>query len=90
MNVRNQRGRGQGVLSPTPPEKSHNYRVSQQYWSGSPDNLQSYQDSIRRFYVGESSARKQDAVFKWRFDGAPMMAQLNYIGIPSPSKKKTK
>ena len=31
---------------PTPPEKSEKYRVSLQYWSGSPEKSQSYQASI--------------------------------------------
>ena len=37
--------RGQGVR--TPSEKSQKYRVSQQYWSGSPGKSQSCQSSIQ-------------------------------------------
>ena len=45
-HVRIQRGGGGGgggTGGPYPPEKSQKYRVSKQYWSGSPDKLQSYQ-----------------------------------------------
>ena len=35
---------GTGGLNP--PEKSQKYRVSLQYWSGSPEKSQSYQASI--------------------------------------------
>ena len=44
-HARIQRGdRGSGT---PPPEKSQKYRVSQQYWSGSPEKSQSYQAIIQ-------------------------------------------
>ena len=39
--------RGGGAGGPDPPEKSQKYRVSKQYWSGSPEKLQGYKASIQ-------------------------------------------
>ena len=47
-------GRGSG-----PPEKSPKYRVSYQYWSGSPEKSQSYQSE---FDVGPSLVRHHNAI----------------------------
>ena len=58
-----------------PPEKSQKYRISEQYWSGSPDN----DTATKPFKVGPSSARKRNAIempLKWRFAGGPMMVRL--------------
>ena len=41
------RGFREGKGGPYPPEKSHKYRVSLQYWSESPEKSQSYQTSIQ-------------------------------------------
>ena len=59
LHMRVQRG-GQGVR--TPPEKSQKYRVSKQYWSGSPVKLQSYQATKPAFKVGQSLARQRNAI----------------------------
>ena len=50
----------QGVR--TPPEKSQKYRVSKQYWSGSPDKLQSYQATMSAFKVGQSLVRQRNTI----------------------------
>ena len=36
-----------GTGGPDPPEKSQKYRVSKQYWSGSPGKSQNYKASIQ-------------------------------------------
>ena len=52
-HARIQMGEGQGVR---PPEKK--YRVSLQYWSGSPENHKAFRPA---FNVGPSSARQRNA-----------------------------
>ena len=48
-----------GVGGPDPPEKSQNYRVSKQYWSGSPENHKATKPS---FIARPSSARQRNAI----------------------------
>ena len=40
----NPEGWGSGSWVPSPSKKSHSYMVSKQYWSGSPEKSQSYED----------------------------------------------
>ena len=54
---------GQGVQ--TPPKKSQKYRVSQQYWSGSPKNSK----------LGHHQ-HTSETPLKWRFAGVPMMSHV--------------
>ena len=56
---------GVGLVSGPPPEKSQSYRVSQQYWLGSPEKSQIYQCWA---IIGQPAKRY--------FAGWPMMACL--------------
>ena len=47
-----------GDRGPDPTEKSQNYRVSLQYWSGSPEKSQSYQASIPRSAIIGTPAKR--------------------------------
>ena len=63
------------------PEKSQKYRVSLQYWSGSPENHKATKPA---FNVGPSSARQQNAIsmaFCWRTDDGPFIAFLSSIPL---------
>ena len=55
--------RGTGGRNPL--EKSQKYRVSKQYWSGSPDKLQSHQASIQ----------------SWAIIGPPVKRHLNGVSL---------
>ena len=46
-------------LTPPPPEKSQKYRVSQQYWSGSPENHKATKPT---FNFGPLSAHQRKAI----------------------------
>ena len=62
---------GQGGM---PPEKSQKYRVSKQYWSGSPEN---HDTTNPAFNVWPSSARQRNAIlmaFRWWADDGPFIA----------------
>ena len=56
-----------------PPEKSQKYRVSLQYWFGSPKNDKATKPA---FNVGPPSARQRNAIEMRRFAGGPIMAHL--------------
>ena len=59
-HARIQRGdRGSGPPPPPPPEKSQKYRISLQYWTGSPGILKTTKPA---FNVGPSSARQRNAI----------------------------
>ena len=78
----------EGTGGPDPSEKSQKYRVSQQFWSGSPEKPQSYQASISN--VGKSSAGQRDAikmVFRWRANDGPLSV---LFGSSPLIKKKNK
>ena len=69
---------GRVTGGPDPPEKSQKIRVSKQYWSGSPEKSQSYQDSIQCWAIIGPPAKR-------RFAGGPMMTRLYwYFDPPSP------
>ena len=80
---------GTGGPDPLPPEKSQKYRVSWQYWSGSPEN---HKATKPVFDVGPPSARQRNAIrhlyFKRRFAGGPMMTLFCAIWILFPLIKK--
>ena len=82
MGVSRGGGGGQGV--PTHPVKSQKYRVSQEYWSGSPEKPQSYQASIQFWaIIGTPAKHHLNGV------SGPMMAPLKWylLGSSLPSKK---
>ena len=81
-----QRGdRGSGPPPPTP-EKSQKYRISWQYWTGSPEILKTTKPA---FNVGPSLARLRNAiladlrVFRLRADDGPLLV---IFGISLPQK----
>ena len=82
--------KGAGGPDPPPSEKSQKYRVSQRYWSGSPEKHKAAKLASN---VGPSSVRQRNT-FKWRFAGGSMMAHLSWylFGLDpfSPLKKKKK
>ena len=83
LHVWIQRG-GQGVW--IPPEKSLNYRVSLQYWSGSPENHKATKPAVN---VGPSSTHQQNAIhmaFRWRADDGPLIVIFG-SSLQSPTKK---
>ena len=47
---------------PPPPEKSQKYWVAKQYWSVTPDNLQSYQASIQSWPIIGPPAERLNGV----------------------------
>ena len=71
-----------GPPPPPHPEKSQSYRASYQYWSGSPENLQSYQ--ARAFNGHDLGQRRGTGV-----SGHPGKSQLlhRFPGIPAPPGK---
>ena len=76
-HARIQRGGGVGG------ETSQKYRVSWQYWSGSPEQLQRCQANIK---VGPSKARQRNAIymaFCWRADDG------RFIVVNLKTKKKS-
>ena len=81
------RGGGGGVQTP-PPYKLQKYRVSKQYWSGSPKNLLATKPA---FNVEPSSARQRNAIlmaFSWWADDGPLIGVCGYP-LPSSTKKNT-
>ena len=80
-------GGGGGAGGPYPPEKSQKYRVSLQYWSGSPEN---HKTNKSAFNVGPSSARQRNAISmaccRQDYDG-PFLAVFR-SSIPSSTKEK--
>ena len=76
---------GQGVrTSPPPrPEKLQKYRVSLQYWSGSPEKLQL---PIQHSMLGQHRPASETPS-KWRF--APQIVVFGSV-LPHQTKKKTK
>ena len=81
----------QGVRTPLyPPEKSQkNIRFLS---NTGPDPLKSHKATKSAFNVGPTSARQRNAIsIKWRIDGGPMMAQLQwYLDLLSSHKKQEK
>ena len=75
--------------APTPPWKPQKYRVSLQYWSGSPEKSRSYKATKPAFNVWLSSACQRNAIlpasetpFKWRFAGGSMMTSFKcYLAL---------
>ena len=63
LHGRTQKGRGGRGLGPS--EKSQKYRVSLQYWSGSPETSQRYQASI----------------YCWNIIGPPTKRHLNGVSL---------
>ena len=61
--------RGRGYRPPIP-EKSQKYRVSSEYWSGSPEKSQSQHSMLG------NHRHASETPFKWRSAGGPMMASL--------------
>ena len=71
---------------PPPPEKSQKYRVSLQYWSGSPENHKTTEPA---FNVGPSSAHQRNAIlmaFRWRANDGPIKAVFG-LSIPHQLQK---
>ena len=58
---------------PKTPEKSQNYRVSYQNWSGFPEN---HKATKLAFNVGPSATRQRNAIsmmFRWRANDGPLL-----------------
>ena len=66
-----QRGGGQGVRTPSPPEKSQKYRMDR-----IPRNSQNYQASIRRWAIIGTPAKRHLKAFRWRADDGPLLVIL--------------
>ena len=74
-----------GTGGPDPPEKSQKYRVSEQYWSGSPKNRK----ATKPAFNGGPLARQQNAIskaFRWWADGGPFSGAFR-SSLTSPSDK---
>ena len=72
-----------GTGGPDPPWiKSQKYRVSKQYWSGSPEKSQGYKANIHGWAIIGTPAKR-------RFAGGTMMARLSwYLDPLSPNQLK--
>ena len=85
--MRGSRGGGGGQESGPPPPKKKNhkkYRVSWQYWSGSPENHNATKPA---FNVGPSSAHQQNAIsmaFRWRVNDSRLIV---YSQLKKPTPK---
>ena len=76
---------GQGVRPPPPPEKSQKYRVSLQYWSGSPKNHK----ATKPAFNGGPLTRQQNAIlkaFRWWANGGPFLVAFR-SSLTTPSDK---
>ena len=76
---------GQEVRPPPPPEKSQKYRVSLQYWSGSPKNHK----ATKPAFNGGPLTRQQNAIlkaFRWWADGGPFLVAFR-SSLSTPSDK---
>ena len=74
-----------GTGGPDPPEKSQKYRISEQYWSGSPKNRK----ATKPAFNGGPLARQQNAIskaFRWWADGGPFLVAFR-SSLTSPSDK---
>ena len=81
-------GGGGGAGGPDLLKNYKKYRVSKQFWSGSPEKAQSYQASISCWAIIGTPAKMP---FKWRFAGGQMMAGLLWYLDPfSPHQLKIK
>ena len=75
---------GRGLRSPL--GKLQRYRVPYQYWSGSPDKSQSYQDSIQYWAI---ISHLNGVSLKWRFAGGPTMAFVSTLNKTKNIKKRS-
>ena len=74
-----------GTGGPDPLKKSQKYRVSQQYWSGSPKN----HIATKPAFNGEPLTRQQNAIskaFRWWADGGPFLVAFR-SSLTTPSDK---
>ena len=68
---------------PPPKKKSQNYRVSKQYWSGTPENKQSFHARIQCRAIIVPPAKR------WRGDDDPLLMVFG-SSLTSLTKKQTK
>ena len=80
MRMGGSRGGGRGSGPPLP-EKSQHYKVSQQYWSGSPGKSQGYQASIQCWAMNGTSGKRH---FKGVCCGGPSLARLWWYLVVTP------